>query len=44
LAALAVAGEGDYAAFVADLQPFVATYQMNRIRDVLLKLKNDESV
>ncbi|MCA1659249.1 MAG: response regulator [Verrucomicrobiaceae bacterium] len=44
LAALAGADHGDYAAFVAGLQPFVATYQMNRIRDALLKLKNEERV
>jgi response regulator RpfG family c-di-GMP phosphodiesterase len=44
LAALAVADHGDYAAFVAGLQPFVAGYQMDRIRDALLKLKEEQSV
>ena len=41
LNALAAAETGHYAEFVDQLQPFVATYQMNRIRDVLLKLKSD---
>jgi len=41
LNALAAVETGPYAAFVDQLQPFVATYQMNRIRDVLLKLKSD---
>jgi signal transduction histidine kinase/CheY-like chemotaxis protein len=44
LAELATMKNGDYTAFVADLQPFVATYQMNRIRDALLKLKKEEFV
>jgi signal transduction histidine kinase/CheY-like chemotaxis protein/ligand-binding sensor domain-containing protein len=44
LADLATMNDGSYTAFVADLQPFVAAYQMNRIRDALLKLKNEEPV
>jgi CheY-like chemotaxis protein len=39
----ALVDHGGYSAFVADLQPFVATYQMNRIRDALLKLKEEAS-
>jgi signal transduction histidine kinase/DNA-binding NarL/FixJ family response regulator len=41
LNALAAVDSGNYAEFVDQLQPFVATYQMNRIRDVLLKLKSE---
>jgi signal transduction histidine kinase/CheY-like chemotaxis protein/ligand-binding sensor domain-containing protein len=44
LAALEAVDHGEYAAFVADLQPFVATYQMNRIRDALLKLKEEANL
>ena len=41
LSALAAVETVNYADFVDQLQPFVATYQMNRIRDVLLKLKGE---
>ena len=41
---LAVLGSaaGSYADFVHALEPFVASYQMNRIRDTLLKLKEEK--
>jgi signal transduction histidine kinase/CheY-like chemotaxis protein/ligand-binding sensor domain-containing protein len=42
LATLGTIQDGTYAAFVASLQPFVAAYQMDRIRDALLKLKNEQ--
>jgi CheY-like chemotaxis protein len=41
LAALATLNQGGYAAFVSALEPFVASYQMNRIRDALLKLRQE---
>ena len=41
---LARVDHGNYAAFVTSLQPFVAAYQMDRIRDALLKLKKEERV
>lgn len=41
-AGLAAVGDGNYAPFVQSLEPFVATYQMNRIRDALLKLKREK--
>jgi signal transduction histidine kinase/DNA-binding NarL/FixJ family response regulator len=42
LATLGAIQDGSYASFVASLQPFVAAYQMDRIRDALLKLKNEQ--
>jgi hypothetical protein len=41
LTALASAEGGGYTTFVHGLEPFVASYQMNRIRDVLLRVKEE---
>ncbi len=43
LAALAASDHGNYATFVQSLEPFVAAYQMNRIRDALLKLQKEKN-
>ncbi len=41
LTALASAEGGGYTTFVHGLEPFVASYQMNRIRDALLRVKEE---
>jgi CheY-like chemotaxis protein len=41
LATLAAVDQGRYAPFVGILEPFVAAYQMNRIRDTMLKFKEN---
>ena len=44
LTALASVEHGGYTTFVHGLEPFVASYQMNRIRDVLLRVKEEKAV
>lgn len=44
LATLASPDGGGYATFAQSLESFVASYQMNRIRDALLKLKDGDNV